>query len=115
MRNTKVYYGIRILVGGYLIYLAVQLLQGLARGDEGNPIVMGVAGVLFLAIGVFLIILGIRGMGRGEDQEMENQEPPTLEDSGEEEPEKAGLPETEEGEEENREEEPEKEQDTDKE
>ncbi len=54
MRNTKVYYGIRILVGGYLAYLAVQLLQGVAKGDVPNmaeKVIMVLAGILFLAVG----------------------------------------------------------------
>ena len=75
MRNEKLYYGIRILVGAYLIYLAVQLLQGVIRGEEGNHVVMIVAGVLFIAIGVIVIINGIMGLKRNSAADEETQEP----------------------------------------
>ena len=116
MRNEKVYYGIRILVGAYLIYLAVQMLQGVIRGEEGNHVVMIVAGVLFIAIGVIVIINGIMGLKRNSAADEETQEPENQIEEQAEEQETAGLEAYEEGDEEtDSDREPEKNGDTGKE
>ena len=116
MRNEKVYYGIRILVGAYLIYLAVQLLQGVIRGEEGNHVVMIVAGVLFIAIGVIVIINGIMGLKRNSAADGETHEPENQIELQAEEQEPAGLEAYEEGDEEtDSDREPEKNGDTGKE
>lgn len=44
-----------VLAGGYLFYLAAQLLLGVAGGKSETPAIGIAGGVVFLAVGVFLL------------------------------------------------------------
>ncbi len=97
MRNEKVYYGIRILAGGYVAYMGYKLISGLIQGQEGSHAVMGIFGALFIAAGIFIAITGIRGLSRAgggaEEESRETSaevpaepEPPAEEENAAEEP-----------------------------
>jgi TRAP-type C4-dicarboxylate transport system permease small subunit len=78
MRNEKFSNGIRIVAGGYLIYLAYQLIQGVITGENDSPALGIGGGVLFIAAGAAFIVLSIRSMIRlsaeGQSEE-QNGEP----------------------------------------
>lgn len=56
----------RALVGGYLVYLAIQLLDGLAQKD--NPMLMLGFGVLFLLVGAAALYFAARDILKGNYQ-----------------------------------------------
>ena len=54
---------LRLIAGGYVFYLGLQLLKGYMSGAEaGNPVVSLIGGILFLAAGAFFVFTGIRGV-----------------------------------------------------
>lgn len=53
-RNPNMSYYIRILAGGYILYLGVQLISGYLKGEaEMNAIVLWVSAILFIIAGAF--------------------------------------------------------------
>lgn len=63
MRNEKMSYLIRIVAGGYLIYLAYKIFQGSILTGEmtGGKKVLGiVACLLFVAAGAFFLVTSLR-------------------------------------------------------
>lgn len=48
---------LRLVAGGYLVYLGYQLLSGYLKGAEvGNPAVSIAGGVLFLIVGAWCVL-----------------------------------------------------------
>lgn len=65
---------IRTIAGGYLIYLAYQLLVGLKDGGTMNPAIsIGVA-ILFVIAGGIIIFFSLRALKRGEYLEANREE-----------------------------------------
>ncbi len=56
-------YLIRVLCGGYLLYLSFQLFTG---DGSGKPVVLAAA-ALFVLAGLFLIIISIKGLLKKKD------------------------------------------------
>ncbi len=81
MRNEKMSYLIRIIAGGYLIYLAYKLFQGSIMTGEmtGGKKVLGIAAcLLFLVAGAFFVITSLRHLmllsqARPEEEEAEGE------------------------------------------
>ena len=44
-----------VLAGGYLVYTAVQLFKGAAKGETDYPALGIIGGVLFVAFGGFML------------------------------------------------------------
>ena len=80
MRNEKMSYLIRIIAGGYLIYLAYKLFQGgiLEGNMTGNNRILGIgACVLFVAAGAYFVVSSIRKLlllNQTSQEEAEDQE-----------------------------------------
>ena len=53
---------IRILAGGYLLYLAYQMIGSLRAGEVDNKMIIIAATVLFIVSGAGILYYGIRGM-----------------------------------------------------
>ena len=56
---------IRILVGGYLLYLSYSLLDGFINGSDMNKYMLGAFMIAFAIIGVLLIIFSGRDLYQG--------------------------------------------------
>lgn len=56
---------IRILVGGYLLYLSYSLLDGFINGSDMNKYILGAFMVAFAVIGVLLIIFSGQSLYQG--------------------------------------------------
>ena len=74
MRNEKVGLLIRIIAGGYLIYLAVELIRGIITGENDSVALSICAGILFIVAGAAFIILSIRSMMRSSRESNEQSE-----------------------------------------
>ena len=60
MRNDKVYYGIRIIAGIYVIYIACDTFRKVAAGETGkNAVPLTAASIAILAAGIAFVIWGI--------------------------------------------------------
>ena len=67
----------RILAGGYVIYLAIQILSSVAKGEaEDSPVFLVIAAVVFIVLGAGLIIYTLRDMQRLKKEEAEIAEEP---------------------------------------
>lgn len=53
---TKSRMMIRILAGGYLIYLGFDLMKGVLEGSSSNIMLFMLIGIAFIGIGLFLMI-----------------------------------------------------------
>ena len=63
MRNEKIYYGIRLIAGAYIIYLAYNVLKDAAAGKiEENTALFVVLGIVFIVAGAAFIVWGVRGL-----------------------------------------------------
>lgn len=65
-----------ILAGGYLLYLAFRLLDGARRGETDRPLVGVACGILFIAVGVFLLVREWRRYRSGPGPEDTTEEEP---------------------------------------
>lgn len=74
MNRDKTRMTVYILVGGYLLYLAYGLYGGLAEMTDDKMIFIA-AMVVFAIVGVALIIVGIRGLGKAIGQNESEDEP----------------------------------------
>ena len=54
--NNKSRRTLHLIAGMYVFYLGIKLVNSFIKGADGNPIVSLVAGILFLAVGGFLIV-----------------------------------------------------------
>lgn len=76
-----------VLAGGYLIYLAVQLLGGVWTGKSDSPAVGAAGGLVFLVIGALLILREWRAYQYGkahiDDPSTWSDEPEESEKGGE--------------------------------
>ena len=54
--NNKSRRTLYLVAGMYVFYLGIKLVNSFIKGADGNPIVSLVAGILFLAVGGFLIV-----------------------------------------------------------
>lgn len=77
---------IRTVAGGYLIYLAYQLLTGLKDGGIENPAISIAGAVLFAIAGGIMIFFSLKALKNGEYMEayMEKEETEPSEDTEEE-------------------------------
>lgn len=82
--NTR--YIFRFLAGGYVLYLAFQLFQGLPELTGAERIYIPIAIVVFVLAGLGIIVLTIRDMKRSAEQlqEEETEDVMEEEDSAEE-------------------------------
>ena len=55
---------IRVLVGGYLMYLSYQMIESLRAGEVEDKVLIIVATVAFVISGAVILFYGIRGMIR---------------------------------------------------
>ena len=81
MRNEKMSYLIRIVAGGYLIYLAYKLFQGSIITGEmtGGKKALGIAAcLLFVVAGAFFVVTSLRRL-----MLLSQASPEELEDQGE--------------------------------
>ena len=54
---------LRLVAGGYVFYLGMQLMKGYLSGAEtGNPMVSLIGGIVFLLAGAFFVFTGLRGV-----------------------------------------------------
>ena len=64
----------RVVAGGYLTYLGVDLLKNTISGKTDNPIMFGGFGAAFLVIGVGYLIYSLKRYRDGGDVEVEEVE-----------------------------------------
>ena len=97
MRNDKVYYGIRIIAGIYVIYIACDTFRKVAAGETGkNAVPLTAASIAILAAGIAFVIWGIVSLkktfssaGKGsaqEETEAADESPEQIEEAAEEAP-----------------------------
>jgi|GEM_PF-660165 len=73
---------LRIVAGGYLLYLAYNLFKSVSSGQQGNYTLMIVFSVLFVILGGVILYMGIKGMmQQGKFVEGEESEAEAIEDS----------------------------------
>ena len=65
---------IRTVAGGYLIYLAYQLLSGLKEGGSMNPAISIGGAVLFVIAGGIMMFFSLRALKKGEYMEADMKE-----------------------------------------
>ena len=53
---------IRVLAGGYLLYLSYQMIGSLRAGEADNEVLVMVAAIFFIISGAVILYFGIRGM-----------------------------------------------------
>ena len=53
---------LRVVAGGYLLYLSYQMIQSLRAGEAGNKVVIIAAIGLFIILGAGILYWGIKGM-----------------------------------------------------
>ncbi|MBY0758643.1 hypothetical protein [Sellimonas caecigallum] len=74
MIDNKVRRILMIVVGGYLAYLGFGLAKDVWGSGEKNTVLFLCCAVLFLAIGVFAIVMNIKGLIREEEEAEEAAE-----------------------------------------
>lgn len=74
MIDNKVRRILMIVVGGYLAYLGFGLAKDVWGSGEKNTVLFLCCAVLFLAIGVFAIVMNIKGLIREEKEAEEAAE-----------------------------------------
>ena len=63
LRQRRNWYSIKVLLGGYLIYLAWNLGSGIYSGQaKDNVVLLGIAAGIFCIVGIVLIILNLRSL-----------------------------------------------------
>lgn len=69
-------YILRVVVGGYLLYLSYQIIGGLGTESKANPAIMITAAVLFGLFAIFCLLSGGIGLYQKEYREahVEDQE-----------------------------------------
>lgn len=61
--TNKSSYVLRMVAGGYLMYLAYNILVAVFNGEATTHVaILGTAAVIFMALGAIILISGIRGM-----------------------------------------------------
>lgn len=78
--NEKGRITLRIIAGGYLAYLGIDLVKNVITGKPDNAVLFGVVGVLFLVIGAGIFIKALRDYRNYQKAEYED----TKEDETEE-------------------------------
>lgn len=58
--NPNGLYVIRVIAGGYLIYMSYQMARDNLAGNAPNPVLSWVFTVLFFIVGVFFIVYELR-------------------------------------------------------
>ena len=66
-RHSQASIALWVVVGGYLVYLAWQLLTGPTEG--ANPVVTTVFGVLFAIVGAAIAVIGLYAVFAGYNKE----------------------------------------------
>lgn len=63
LKQRRNWYSIKIILGGYLIYLAWNLGSGIYSGKaKDNVVLLGIAAGIFCIVGIVLIILNLRSL-----------------------------------------------------
>ena len=87
MRNDKVYYGIRIIAGIYVIYIACDTFRKVAAGETGkNAVPLTAASIAILAAGIAFVIWGIVSLKNINSPEAADESPEQIEEAAEEAP-----------------------------
>ena len=85
MNNNKGSYVLRMIAGGYLIYLAYNILTAAMRGEtEGHTVPVTIAAVVFIVMGAIILVFGVRGMMQISKEENEMTEEPEKSEEEEE-------------------------------
>ncbi|MBQ9513125.1 MAG: hypothetical protein IJR58_08020 [Lachnospiraceae bacterium] len=71
--NPNGLYVIRVIAGGYLIYMSYQMARDNLAGNAPNPVLSWVFTVLFFLVGVFFIVYELR-RAKKEREETEQDE-----------------------------------------
>ena len=76
--NDKARRTLYLVAGMYVFYLGVKLMIGFIQKSEGNPTVSIIGGVLFLAVGGWLIVdyvvKTVRAFKEKESEEVEEEQ-----------------------------------------
>lgn len=63
LKQRRNWYSIKVLLGGYLIYLAWNLGSGIYSGQaKDNVVLLGIAAGIFCIVGIVMIILNLRSL-----------------------------------------------------
>lgn len=65
---------IRIVAGGYLVYLGIDLVRNVVTGKPDNALLFGAVGVLFLIVGAVVFVKSVRDYRNCQKAEYENTE-----------------------------------------
>lgn len=65
---------IRIIAGGYLVYLGIDLIRNVITGKPDNALIFGAVGVLFLMVGAVVCVKSIRDYRNCQKAEYEDTE-----------------------------------------
>lgn len=65
---------IRIIAGGYLIYLGIDLIRNVITGKPDSALLFGAVGALFLIVGAVVFVKSLRDYRKCQKAEYENTE-----------------------------------------
>lgn len=71
--NNNTSYTIRILAGGYIVYLGYSLITAFAKGETDMAIWMLLFPILFLIAGGGILFISIRGLMRNKKDEAQDK------------------------------------------
>ena len=71
--NPNGLYIIRVIAGGYLIYMSYQMARDNLAGNAPNPVLSWVFTVLFFLVGVFFIVYELRRFRKEKEEEGQGQ------------------------------------------
>jgi hypothetical protein len=76
LKQRRNWYSIKIILGGYLIYLAWNLGSGIYSGQaKDNVVLLGIAAGVFCIVGIALIILNLRSLQKDKTPDAEETTP----------------------------------------
>ncbi|MDD3339762.1 MAG: hypothetical protein PHS82_13005 [Lachnospiraceae bacterium] len=72
-RNNKGIYMVRIIAGGYIDYLAYQLVTGILKGEIENPVMFGIFAAIFAVAGTYFLVSSIMYLIKHKDDPTEGE------------------------------------------